>query len=282
MKLKYFFILVLSAFLLLMILALTRGLINFEVSSFFGFILFFLTTFFYESKFSTKISSSGIFICLLGIIILFNISHVFYWHQTLISLPDSLLQILGCVSGFLFFTLKRTGKWAFFFLPLLFSIFVFLKGYKLWLNKINYGTYTGSIFFIAPDISGIDQNSKRITNKDFKGKNVVLDFWTTTCGACLKKFPIFQEMYNSNRNDTNILFYAANIPLDEDTPGKCFRMINKFNYTFPVLLANDKIVADRYKVDFFPTTIVINRDGNIVYKGGIEGVRDVLKKLREF
>jgi hypothetical protein len=63
---------------------------------------------------------------------------------------------------------------------------------------------------IAPQFELIDLEGKKIKLSDYQGKVVVLDFWTTTCGACLAAFPKMQELVNNYKNE-NVAFFFINI-----------------------------------------------------------------------
>jgi len=54
-----------------------------------------------------------------------------------------------------------------------------------------------------------DLDSNLILSADYKGKVLVLDFWTTWCGMCLKAFPDFQEVYENLRTTLMWLFLLS-------------------------------------------------------------------------
>ncbi|MDE6393778.1 MAG: TlpA family protein disulfide reductase, partial [Duncaniella sp.] len=47
----------------------------------------------------------------------------------------------------------------------------------------------------APDFTLPDLNGKEVSLSDFRGKWVVLDFWGSWCGWCVKGFPALKEAY---------------------------------------------------------------------------------------
>ncbi|MBC6111183.1 redoxin domain-containing protein [Pedobacter sp. CCM 8938] len=162
---------------------------------------------------------------------------------------------------------------------ILFNLFVFLKGYDLWLNKVNYGTFVGKVN-IQKDftITGFDKNNKPVIVN--KGKYVVLDFWFSSCGACFKEFPQFENLYKKYKTRKDIMFYAVNTPMPSDKVGiTSFRMIAERKYSFPVLQMTDNLEANKLAITVYPTTFLLDKNGNIIYKGDIEGLITQLEKL---
>jgi len=56
-----------------------------------------------------------------------------------------------------------------------------------------------------------DLDGNLILSADYKGKVLVLDFWTTWCGVCLKAFPDFQEVYEKFKDHPDVAFLAVNM-----------------------------------------------------------------------
>ena len=53
----------------------------------------------------------------------------------------------------------------------------------------------------APDFSLTDINGNPISLKDYRGKVVLLDFWTTTCGPCIAEMPNMKKVYDAYKDE---------------------------------------------------------------------------------
>ena len=112
--------------------------------------------------------------------------------------------------------------------------------------------------FVLPDIMG---NQVRLSA--FRGKGVILNFWSTWCKPCIEEMPDMQAFYGKN-SAADIEILAVSINRERDSTVKHF--VRKLNLTFPVLLDFDKIAARIYKVFALPTSFLINDKGVIVKK----------------
>ncbi len=136
-----------------------------------------------------------------------------------------------------------------------------------------------AIDFTLPDLNG-----KRINLASMKGKIVILEFWDTYCGWCLKSFEKLQPFYNKHKNDTDIIFLTINTNPSSDEKIKRrtvqeFLFEHKFN--FPVLIDNQNIVASAYKLHGVPQTLVIGRDGKVHYRESGYGGPTIAKDLEQ-
>lgn len=118
-----------------------------------------------------------------------------------------------------------------------------------------------------------DKDGRQISMSDFKGKVVVLDFWTTSCGNCFKKFPRLNKAYHKMKNNKDMLLFAVNLPLRTDSSGDVKEVIAKYitpYHQFPVLISNVNYHDfDHNLVAGVPTVFVVDPDGKVRYKGDL-------------
>jgi len=129
----------------------------------------------------------------------------------------------------------------------------------------------------APDftLEGLETTDS-IRLSDHKGKVVLLSFWMTGCPACHMEMPVLQTIYDEYK-ERDVAFITVNVGESRRTVEE---YIAKRKYTFPVALDTDGRVMALYKVEGFPTVILIGKDGVIreVYPGYAQGFETILKK----
>ncbi|WP_454803194.1 redoxin domain-containing protein [Mucilaginibacter phyllosphaerae] len=121
----------------------------------------------------------------------------------------------------------------------------------------------------APDFTLKDLTGKQWRLTELKGKTVVLNFWFTTCPACIQEMPELNQLAGSYKNHP-VIFLA--LGRDDAIAIKRFLKVRPFAYTH---LQNADSVGDLYQVNSYPTSIVIDPKGIIrfVQVGG-EDIKD--------
>ncbi len=112
-----------------------------------------------------------------------------------------------------------------------------------------------------------------------RGKDVViLDFWATWCGPCVRGLPAVNQVASDYR-DRGVVFYAVN---QRETPEKIREFLeNRENLAgLTVALDTDKAVGTAYLVRGIPTTVIIDKEGVVrqVHVGYMPGVENQLRK----
>ena len=96
-----------------------------------------------------------------------------------------------------------------------------------------------------------------------KGNVVLLNVWATWCGPCRYEIPELQKLHDefSARG-----FKVVGVSVDEGDPAevKQFAADQKMNY--PVVLDPEGRIANLLQTMVLPTTVLIDRDGKIVWR----------------
>jgi len=125
------------------------------------------------------------------------------------------------------------------------------------------------------EVSGltfITENGSTVRLGDLKGKIVVLDFWSTSCSVCFKKFPDFEKLYETFKDNGNVRIYAVNIALKNETTEEIIAKVNQPGYAFPnlfVTFKNRNEIKNIFRFNAVPTLIIIDKNGNVHYKGSL-------------
>ena len=136
----------------------------------------------------------------------------------------------------------------------------------------------------APDFTLKSNQDANIRLTEQRGNVVMLNFWASWCGPCRQEMPHLNAL-SEQYSDLGFNLYGINV--DEDL-NDAKRAISDLAVAFPVLFDNENAVADLFRVDAMPTTIIIDRDGNIRqlhrgYESGYEKMyeKEVASLIRE-
>jgi thiol-disulfide isomerase/thioredoxin len=134
---------------------------------------------------------------------------------------------------------------------------------------------------LAPSFMAEDVNGRIVRLSDFKGKPVVINFWSPACAPCVTELPSFEALQNEH---SAIVVLTVNVNLAAaphyDSASEMRTWVKNFQKSHPMMLpvlldVRGKIqkafdpghgVSDPYTI---PCTILISKDGEVV--GRING-----------
>ena len=105
-------------------------------------------------------------------------------------------------------------------------------------------------------------DGKVVSTDALKGKVVFINFWATWCPPCQAEMPSLQALHQKFQNDDRIVFLF--ISEDEDL-GKATQYLQSLQTTFPLLTRAGEVPEALFS-GTLPTTVVLDKKGNLVYK----------------
>ena len=121
----------------------------------------------------------------------------------------------------------------------------------------------------APDFELRDKDGKKVKLSSYRGKVVVLNFWTITCGPCVEEMPSIEDMARIFADDDDVTVLTVTVDADWSTVRRLFPQ----GPVMPVLFDPEReIVNGKYGTRLFPETWVIDREG--IIRARFDGKRD--------
>ena len=118
----------------------------------------------------------------------------------------------------------------------------------------------------APDFN-LDQYKadKKLSLSDLRGQVVMINFWASWCGPCRQEMPLLDKLY-ARYKPMGFTLLGVNV---EPDPTLATGFLDKTPVTFPILLDKDSSVSKLYQVAGMPSTVIVDRKGNLrwVHKG---------------
>jgi len=123
----------------------------------------------------------------------------------------------------------------------------------------------------ALDFELQDQFGTTHTLDEYKGKVIFLNFWATWCGPCRAEMPEIQDLYEKYKDSEDVVVLGVAAPsMGKETSQQGITEFLETNeYTYPVLMDTNWELFQGYGISAFPTTFMIDVDGNVY--GAIRG-----------
>jgi len=136
--------------------------------------------------------------------------------------------------------------------------------------------------FPAPEIASGEEwlnVANPLSLEKLKGRIVVLDFWTLCCINCIHTLPDLAKL-EAKYPGMLVVIGVHSPKFEHEKKTEAIRKaILKYEIKHPIINDADHKVWKRFRVNSWPTLVVIDPDGNIVARGSGEGLHDALDKL---
>ena len=130
---------------------------------------------------------------------------------------------------------------------------------------------------VAPDFTLKNAHGDNVRLGNYRGQVVLLNFWATWCGPCQVEIPWFVEFENKYQTEG---FTVLGVSMDAEgwNVVKPFLAAEKVNY--PVVLGNEQLNQLYGGIVSLPTTLLLGRDGRIVFiHSGLIGKDEYRKEI---
>jgi thiol-disulfide isomerase/thioredoxin len=121
---------------------------------------------------------------------------------------------------------------------------------------------TGEKVIPAPAMEVQDVSGKITDLQQLKGKVVFINFWATWCPPCLAELPSINALYQKVKDNPNIVVLAVDI---DNNLQKSTQFLQNKGYSFPAYGGSSAQVPDKLYENGIPTTLVVDKKGNIVF-----------------
>jgi len=141
----------------------------------------------------------------------------------------------------------------------------------------------GAICLVQPSYAGAERTLPRFEladlqgkvhdSSEWKGKLLVLNFWTKTCGPCLEEMPSFAQLAKILHSRSDVAVVAVSIDEEPKEAADTLKSILREPPVFETLIdPESKVVRGKFGTDLFPETWIVDAHG--IIRARFDGARD--------
>ncbi len=139
-------------------------------------------------------------------------------------------------------------------------------------GKIQPATSTGKRPIVkrgenAREFEAKTYDGKMVRLSDYKGKYILIDFWATWCGPCVREMPYMEKLAAKYKDNKDLVILGVSLDKsDKPIPG----FLKKYNIEYPQVYDGrgwSNEVAALYGITSIPMTVLIGPDFNIIGTG---------------
>lgn len=118
----------------------------------------------------------------------------------------------------------------------------------------------------APDFELETLEGETAKLSDYRGKKVILNFWTTWCPPCRAEMPHMQDYYDQKAKEDNVEILAVNLTSADHGMEKITSFVSEYGLAFPILLDAEGDMGAVYQAVTIPTSYILDTEGRVQNK----------------
>lgn len=103
-------------------------------------------------------------------------------------------------------------------------------------------------------------DNQSVNFKEFKGKYLIINYWASWCSPCVKEIPELVSFTSKYQDKA----YVIGVNLEDISDVELNNFISKFNINYPNFKQDIMKILFNIEVVGFPTTYIIDKDGNLL------------------
>lgn len=109
----------------------------------------------------------------------------------------------------------------------------------------------------------VDNQDKKVSFNDFRGKVVLIDVWATWCGPCRAEFPHLRRLHEEMEGQ-DVVFMGLSTDAEKDREKWKQMIVDEQLGGVQLFAGKDNTVSQYYKITSIPRFMVFDQEGKIV------------------
>ena len=271
-----------KSYLLLFVLALLAYVLivpvrshGFKLATGLHCVAFFALTFWALWKYRSQLNPWGI----LSMIILPWLPEFAYRiytpASTLTSLPCTALPMQAILAAVIIYYNRNIWLVLLLGTSMIYSV---TEGQNQWYEWASYGTHRASSTCLAT--AEVFTGEQTIALGDMKEDYLVLDVWSSTCGACINALPEVQVLHDRYKENPKVEVASLFVCYKDESIETALEILKKRGCDMPVYaVEKSNVILSECGISTYPHVLILDKDRNVIFNGSLQFAKRKLKSL---
>jgi len=129
---------------------------------------------------------------------------------------------------------------------------------------------------VVPDFAFINQKEDSVKISDFRGKYLVLDFWATWCGPCLKGMKKLPELKEKYADKLEFLCVSSDFTISHMKKFLAKKNYSTLNFAFAGMSAE---IDSYFNIQAIPRYVILDPEGRVIKDQILTDLESELEKI---
>lgn len=116
----------------------------------------------------------------------------------------------------------------------------------------------------APTFTVTSLDGEQFKLSDLKGKVILVNFFATWCGPCMKELPELEKQLWPRFKNENFKMISIG---REHTKAELKKFQSAKKFTFPIAADPQRQIYAKYAEKYIPRNYIINKEGQVIFQG---------------
>ena len=152
------------------------------------------------------------------------------------------------------------------------------EGQHQWYEWASYGINQArpSCLATAEVFNGEQSVSLGDINEDY----LVLDVWSSTCGACINALPEVQALHDRYKDSGRVQVASLFVCYKDETIKTALEIVNKRGCDMPVYAVDkSSVILSECGISTYPHVLILDKQRNVIFNGSLKFAKRKLKSL---
>ncbi|MBR4828186.1 MAG: TlpA family protein disulfide reductase [Muribaculaceae bacterium] len=196
-------------------------------------------------------------------------------ETTMRTLPLTALPLQAILAAVIIYYNRKIWLVLLLAAALLYSV---TEGQNQWYEWASYGHKQAKHTSLAT--AEIFNGEQAVSLGDINEDYLVLDVWSSTCGACINAMPDVQALHDKYKDSKKVEVASLFVCYKEETIDTALEIVKKRGCNLPVYAVDrSSVILSECGITAYPHVLILDENRNVIFNGSLIFAMRILKSL---